>query len=50
MAAPLPPEPEPAGTRTLKIAGLVALGCVALCGITGTCLFIALLLLSSQAG
>ena len=40
-------SPAPAGesneVKFLKIAGLVLLGSVALCGIAGTCLFAALL-------
>jgi hypothetical protein len=44
--APLPPEPE--GTRLLKFAGLLGLGCVALCGVTGTCLFVLVLILMPQ--
>ena len=32
------------GVKFLKIAGLVLLGLVALCGIAGTCLFAALLM------
>ena len=50
MTTSEPPPAESTNTRTLKIAGLVALGCVALCGLAGTCLFVALLILTPQLG
>lgn len=41
-------EPAPAtlgdSNRSLKIAGAALLGCVALCGLLGTCLFVLTLL------
>lgn len=39
---PTPPRADP--NRNLKIAGAVVLGCVALCGVLGTCVFILSLL------
>lgn len=41
-ASSLPPTADP--NRNLKIAGAVVLGCVALCGVLGTCVFILSLL------
>ncbi len=37
--------PEPDSRRILKIAALVVLGFVALCGVVGTCLFVVILAL-----
>ena len=42
MAAPAP-EANSNGVKLLKLAGLVVLGLVALCGLAGTCLFVFLL-------
>lgn len=35
---PVSTPPPASNDRTLKIAGLALLGCVALCGVVGTCL------------
>ena len=40
-------ESEPS-RRAVWVAGLVVLGCVALCGVAGTCLFILTLFLPTQ--
>lgn len=48
------PAPQPSSTserdRALKIAGLALLGCVAMCGVVGTCLLGLSLIMPLLAG